>query len=143
MVRRLLPLLLLALVGCTREPAPEASPASGNMGQNGVPTGEIATPHDFAQKADVPLYPGAATPDGKSNIKRSGAEIRYEIVMVTKDTPDQVLAFYKKRLPKGQQVADQWMGLTPNGHYASVNAKAEAGKTQVTIVVRATEKPEG
>ncbi|MGV3618951.1 MAG: hypothetical protein ACO1SV_26795 [Fimbriimonas sp.] len=133
-MRRLLPLLVLALVGCSREPAPAPKPVTG------VPQGELATPQELAQKADVPLYPDAKTPEKRSNIRRDGAEIRYELIQITKDTPAKVLAFYKEKLPKGQQVGEQWMGMTPKGHFASVSATPEGGATMISVVVRSTEK---
>ena len=108
-------------------------------GGKAVPAGEVATPQEFAERADVPLYPGAETPDKTSNVRREGNEVRYEIVMITKDMPDKVMSFYKDKLKGGEPVGGNLMGMTPNGKFASVEATRGADKTKVKIVVRASE----
>jgi hypothetical protein len=134
-VRRILPLVLLALVGCSREPAPAPQTESG------AAQGELATPQELAQKADVPLYPDAKFPENRSNIKRGDdGEVRYELIQITKDAPAKVLAFYKGKLSRGQQVGEQWMGMTPKGQFASVSATPEGAATKISVVVRSTEK---
>lgn len=142
-MRRLLPLVLLVLAaGCTREP--EAAPntpngSEGLVGKDGKPLGELATPEDLAKKADVPIYPGATMPENRSNIKRDGPEARYEIILLTKDKPEKVFAFYKEKLPRGEMIGTQYMPRTPKGNFGSISAEPEGDQTRVTIVIRATE----
>lgn len=132
-VRRFLPLLLLVTaIGCTEQGSSSAPTTK--------PLGELSTPQDLAAKADVPIYPGASLPENRSNIKRDGAEARYEIFLLTPDKPDKVMAFYKEKLPKGQMVGTQYMPLTPKGNYGSITATPEGSLTKISIVVRSTEK---
>lgn len=133
-MRRLLPFVLLAtLVGCSQDsPSTPTKPTE--------PLGELATPQDLAKRADVPIYPGSSMPENRSNIKRDGPEARYEIVLLTSDKPEKVIAFYKEKLPKGQVVGTQYMPLTPKGNFASITASPEGSLTKISIVVRATEK---
>lgn len=124
------------MAGCTREQAPETPPTA----PNGAPLGELSTPEELVKRADVPMYPGATAPEKRSNIKRDGEEARYEIILLTKDNPQQVFDFYKSKLPKGEVIGTQHMAMTPNGNFASITAEPEGSQTRITIVVRSTEK---
>lgn len=52
----------------------------------------------------VPMYPGATAPDDKTMPPSTSptGEHRVNLALTTKDSPEKVLAFFKKELPKFQ-----------------------------------------
>ncbi|AIE86947.1 hypothetical protein OP10G_3579 [Fimbriimonas ginsengisoli Gsoil 348] len=92
------------------------------------------TPTEMAAKADVPLYPSSDAPDGKSNVKETDKESRYELIMTTADAPDKVLAFYRGKLQNAQKGMGGIMGSSPKGNSVTVTAAPEAGKTSIHVI---------
>lgn len=132
MMRRLLPLLLgLLCVACSRDPEPE-----GNNGATDSAASEkLHSPTEFAELADIKLYPHATFPENASNIRRDKLETRYEIVMVTKDTPAQVEKFYRTCLENPDHTGQSLLGTTPKHYFAMVNTEKVEKGTKVRVVV--------
>lgn len=140
----------LSVSGCWREDEakkPADSERSVVPLQGGKPidagSGAFLTPTEMAEKADVPLYPGAETPDGKSSVKEGEAENRYEILMTTPDPVDKVLAFYESKMERSQKTTsnDGVMGTTAKGNFVIVNTSRTGKKTTITAVSVAAKSP--
>ncbi len=114
---------------------------------SGKPDNSNATassPDEMAEQADIPVYPGASLPDNQSNVRTDGSQTRIELIMVTKDSPEQVAKFYTEKLKldrskEGETI--RMMGLTPKGNYAIVTAAKEPERTKVIAVSVGTSKP--
>jgi|GEM_PF-4986628 len=109
----------------------EIVPMQGGKAGNGV----AMSAADLAKEADVPLYPGAKTPDSTSKVTRTPEATRYEIAMVTEDSPENVIEFYKSKLDRADASADQVMGVSKSGNYVIVKALQDGERTKVTATV--------
>jgi hypothetical protein len=131
--------LLVLLAGCSREPEPAVAPdghvhVAGEAAEEHIDPEQAMSPTEMAEKADVPLYPDADAPDGKSNFRKSDAETRYEIVLTTPDPPEKVLKFYEKNLTKAQRMTPKLMGVSKKGNSVMVSADQSNGLTTITLV---------
>ncbi len=135
----------LLVLGCSRDPGiADSKDLSTKETTANIPLaggkpeeGELLSPTELAAKADVPLYPGAELPDGKSNVRSDQGSSRYEILMSSPDPVDKILKFYGQKLQKAERMpgGDNLMGMTPKGHYASVKVVRGEDKTDITVVV--------
>lgn len=126
--------LALALTGCSvRKPAGPAE-AKGKA--------IYTSPHDLAREVGIPLYPGAHVPGGRSRApyKDPQGATRYEIVMVTADPPQKVLAFYRKEIEDMGGGGPMVVGRSRQGHYVMLMTAREGGDTIVTAKVIAYPK---
>ncbi len=156
--RLILASCVVVAVGCAKDEAPApstAAPATASPSAAPPPGsspdahvhpdgtvhegthGQIATPEELAQKADIPVYPGAGFPEGVSNVRTSGAQTRYQLVMNTPDTTDKVRKFYgsKLKLDAKSGTTNELMGLTPKKHYVMIKLKPDGDHTEIDAVV--------
>lgn len=133
---RALPLLVAALliVGCEGR-KPVVSPE-----QHANATIESA--EELAAAADIPLYPGAQLPEGRSNIKTLDKETRYEIIMTTADDPAKVQMYYEREA-KVSKIPDtgSLMGLSSKGHFLKLDIARKGDETTITAVAVKEMKP--
>jgi hypothetical protein len=141
---RLLAALILALVlgACKREDPSAAVEQEHNHDTQEV-QGIVESPESLAGRADVPIYPGATLPEGKSNVRSDGQQTRFELVMESEDAALDVNAFYERESgfesrPDGDGFT--LMGRTPKGHYAMVTVQREAEVTKIVAVSIASEE---
>ena len=92
------------------------------------------SPAEFAEKADIKVYPGATFPEKSSNIRKDTLETRFELVMVTKDDAKKVESFYRSYLSKPDMMGKTLMGTTPKQHFAMVNLEKIPAGTKITVV---------
>lgn len=131
--------LAMALAGCSREPETTAKQPEGEMivptkGGAPVDSSALMSATDLAKAADIPLYPKAELPSGKSNLRKDDKQTRYEVVMVSTDPSDKILAFYRAKLEHVSDAKDQVMGTTKKGQYVIVKTTTEKGKTNIVGV---------
>lgn len=102
------------------------------------------SPQDLATHADLPVYPGADFPEGKSSVAAQGNESRVEIVMTTKDPVQKVSKFYASALQNaevaGTTNTQRVMGLTKSGSYAMVTVEKLGENTEIHAVSRRSDK---
>jgi hypothetical protein len=105
---------------------------------------QFTSPAGLAQKADVPLYPGADTPEGASTVQSSDKGTRFEIVMSTTDPAPKVLKFYEGKLQHAEIITGGTtvMGISPKGNYVSVKTSKVSNRTDINVVVT-QENPSG
>jgi len=134
-------LFLVCLAGCYREAdAPDVKKASSGSSpsssaltpeqQNGI----AMSPTELVAKADIPLYPGADMPEGKSSVINLSSESKYELNMVTTDSVEKVASFYKDKLHldfKSVAGGTNLMGMSPKGLLVIIDVTTEAGKTHI------------
>lgn len=109
----------------------------GTPQENLATNAQFMSAADLAAKADVPIYPGAETPEGTSTVQSSKDGTRYEIVMSTTDIPEKVMKFYESKLQHAELMAagSTVMGMSPKGHYVSVKTAHVSNRTDINVVV--------
>lgn len=128
-MRPTLPLALLLLACAKPVAAPEAStPAPATVVKTDL------TPEGMAKAMDLPLYPGATTPDGMSSAPsvRDDGSTHYSMVLATNDPPAKVAAWYAKTLGL-PTLGGSIFGKTKKGNDASIRVSAEAGRTLIRL----------
>lgn len=116
--------LLLALAGCSvRDPA--AADKDGKV--------TLESPAELSKAADVPLYPDAHVPSGRSRApyKDPQGAMHYEIIMLTSDTSEKVLAFYRTKMKDMGGGGPMIVGKTPNGNDVIITAVREGKETTI------------
>jgi hypothetical protein len=127
-------LMCAALTGCTRDPAVTTR---SEQEHEHTPDGIVESPEALAAKADILIYPESKLPEGESNVRTDGKQTRYEIVMLTPDSVQQVEEYYWREAKLEAISADKGrrlLGLTPKGHYAKVEIIAEDKGTRIVAV---------
>lgn len=98
-----------------------------------VESAEGPAEKDLPKALDLPLYPGAKVV--KNKIALAGAEKRYHVTLSTKDTPQQVAAFYQAHgLPfaaKGDKA--QALGQTKHGNMVIIDVDRKGDLTEIAI----------
>ena len=91
------------------------SPGATRPAEAGTPAAELG----------IPIYPGATAPEGQSGVMLGMAGLKMQ-QLVTTDSVDQVVAFYKEKLGSSAVVAQ-------NGNQASVHLVGEGSVINVAI----------
>lgn len=121
---------LLLLAGCSRQESPRPAEGAGK-GEEAV-----LTPQSLAEKADVPIYPGAKVPDGRSRAPYEipNGETRVEIVMETPDPLAKVIAFYEAKVKQiGNASGPLVAGKTPKGNDVLINVSRDGKLTTIKV----------
>jgi len=111
-------------VGCASSP-PVAKPIEPILG-----------PDDLAARVDIPLYPKAEIPDGRSRAPHTddAGSTRYELIQTTKDPVAKIVRFYQEKLKleagKGTNPV-MLMGQSPKGNYLMIRILPEKGSTMI------------
>jgi hypothetical protein len=100
------------------------------------PQGEALSPERLAELVDIPLYPGASAPSGKSKapLKDASGGTRYELIQVTADPVAKVAAFYKEKLALDTLVSGNSgtaMGKSPKGNYLILTLSRTGDETTI------------
>jgi hypothetical protein len=102
--------------------------------QPDAPRGRRSLPN--VSVSDIPIYPGAAAPEGGGQMSLGGFGVRQ---YTTSDSVDQVVAFYKEKLgsaatvtQNGQQALVQLIGANGYANIA-ISPGDNSGVTKITI----------
>jgi hypothetical protein len=129
----LLPIVLVT--GCS------SPPAKPDLAAKTSPV--IMSPEELLQKADLEQYPGSSMPEGKSSVSVKGEETRVEVVMLTSDSVQKVIDFYKKAVShpevtgKGDRQA--LLGTTEHQGFARIFAVRKKAQTEIQAVTLTTQ----
>ena len=131
--RLLLIIVAFVLFGCQREVPTAVPPATAS----GTPREEASlTPYGLAQAMDIPVYPGAEAPDGRSRapFEDSHGGTRYELVLTTSDPLEKVVGFYRDKLKLDVMTTAgtaQAIGKTPRGNDLILSISREGATTAI------------
>ncbi len=103
---------------------------------------------EMAKHQGVALYPGAESPPGQSTVIAGGADSRFALVLVSTDSPDKVVAFYKHQIPVlnggGHGGGFEFRGRTADKSPVHLIIGSQDGKTKISLeVVAPNSLPKG
>ena len=93
---------------------------------------------ELSNKAGIPIFPGAALPEGKNSVTPAATETRYSLVMETTATVSEIVNFYTGKIPglsaTKTATSGDLIGQTAQGSLAHIKISTQAGKRLIEAV---------